>query len=145
MFTPPDTLEIYANYGQGFNLPGLNSGLFFTQTNLQLTKREQYELDFRASPFELVEFGSVFYLANTKNDAQRNPDTRRTENAGQTRRSGLETYVKFFPLKSLTVSSDYTYQEAKYRKNLNTVLERRRLANTPLDTFLTPKSPTSLP
>jgi hypothetical protein len=35
--------------------------------------------------------------------------TKKLENAGQTRRRGIETYVKFYPVQYLTISADYPY------------------------------------
>jgi iron complex outermembrane receptor protein len=128
LFTPLDKLDIYANYGEGFNVPGLMDGQFFSEHQLKMTKRKQYELGFRSSPYTWMEFGSVIYLANTKNDIQQNLTTKRMENAGQTRRRGVETYVKFFPVQHLTISADYAYQDVKYKKNIqHPTWEGRRL------------------
>jgi iron complex outermembrane receptor protein len=133
LFTPIERLDIYANYGQGFNVPGLaDSGQFFTEHQLKMTKREQYELGFRSSPYSWLDFGAVYFLANTKNDIQQDLVTRRIENAGQTRRRGLETYVKFYPVKNLTISADYSYLDVKYKKNVNNpLLEGRRYIQVP--------------
>ncbi|MDR1607490.1 MAG: TonB-dependent receptor [Deltaproteobacteria bacterium] len=137
LFTPTEIIEIYANYGKGFNIPGLNSAQFFSQHQLEFTEREQWELGFRASPFNWLDFGSVYYLADTSNDIQANPDKNdELENVGKTRRRGLETYVKFYPIQYLTISADYTYQDVKYRKNLASPhLNGRRYTSIPRHIF----------
>jgi iron complex outermembrane receptor protein len=132
LFTPIDQLEIYANYGKGFNIPGLNNAQFFSQHQLKMTEREQWELGYRLKPFSWVELGQVFYLANTKNDIQTKLNSTELENAGKTRRRGVENYVKFFPIEYLTISADYTYQDVITRKNIASPwLEGRRLTSVP--------------
>jgi outer membrane receptor protein involved in Fe transport len=136
LFTPFDIIDIYANYGKGFNIPGLNSAQFFSQHQFKFTEREQWELGFRVSPYNWMDFGSVYYLADTNNDIQKNIVTNVVENAGQTRRRGLESYVKFYPIQYLTISADYSYQDVKYRKNVaNPQLNGRRYTNVPRHIF----------
>jgi outer membrane receptor protein involved in Fe transport len=132
LFTPVEELQIYANYGKGFNIPGLNNGQFFSEHQLEMTEREQWELGFRLAPYKWMEFGSVFYLANTKNDIARNIETNQLENSGKTRRQGVENYVKFFPMEHFTISGDYTYQDVRTKKNIASPhLEGRRATNVP--------------
>jgi outer membrane receptor protein involved in Fe transport len=134
LFTPNDIIEIYANYGKGFNLPGLNNAQFFTKHQLKMTEREQWELGFRASPYNWLTFGSVYYLANTKNDIQHPLDAPSDvlENIGKTRRRGLETFVKLYPVEYLTISGDFSYQDVKNRVNAaNPRLNGRRITNVP--------------
>jgi outer membrane receptor protein involved in Fe transport len=136
LYTPIEQLQIYANYGKGFNLPGLNDGRFFSEHQLKLTERDQYELGFRASPYSWMDFGSVYFFAETSNDVEKDYNTNKIVNAGQTRRQGIETYVKFFPIEYLTIYADYSYHDVRYKLNsANPWMNGRRLINVPRHIF----------
>jgi iron complex outermembrane receptor protein len=127
-----DYLELYANYGKGFNLPGVTNLRYFTMHQLKSTVREQYEIGFRAAPFAWLELGSSYYFAMTTNDIQRNPETNEFENIGETRKQGIETYLKLFPIDNLTIYADFSYQDAKYKINpASLILEGRRITGIP--------------
>jgi iron complex outermembrane receptor protein len=135
-YNPLYFLELYANYGKGFNMPGLGDMSYFTDHQLKGTVREQYEFGFRLTPFNGLEIGSAYYLAGTTNDVQTNPDTKKLENAGETKKQGLETYARYSPIDNLTLYADFTYQDAKYKVNpANRLLEGRRMTRVPRYVF----------
>jgi outer membrane receptor protein involved in Fe transport len=136
LFEPFEKVSFYANYGKGFNIPGLGNIQYFTQNQLKPTIREQYEVGFRAVPLDWLELGSAVYLAETSDDIQTNPDTNDPENAGSTRRKGFETYVRMTPEKHLTMYADYAYQDARTVVNIaSRHLEGRRLTSVPRHIF----------
>ncbi|MDR3204659.1 MAG: TonB-dependent receptor [Deltaproteobacteria bacterium] len=136
LFTPIDNVEIFTSYGRGFNIPGLTNSRFYSLHQLKLTVRDQYELGLRSSPLEWLDFGLTLYLADTSNDVYRDLITREYVNGGATRRKGLETYAKFYPVKDLTISANYTFQDVRYRKNpQNSYLNGLRYTQIPRHLF----------
>ncbi|MDR1314931.1 MAG: TonB-dependent receptor [Deltaproteobacteria bacterium] len=132
LFEPFESLSLYANYGKGFNLPGINNIQYFTMHQLKPTIREQYELGFRANPLDWLELGSAVYLAETSDDVQLNNATNALENSGSTRRKGFESYVRITPFDHLTVYADYSYQDARTVTNVaERRLEGRRVTRVP--------------
>ena len=131
--TPVEWLELYANYGRGFGLPYMETGDFFINPNSKITKRDQYELGFRAAPADWIDFNSVVYILNTDQDITWNPDTEKNENSGKTQRTGIETVVNIYPWKDWTFSGNYTYQTAKYKSHANGTynLSGRRMTRVP--------------
>ncbi|MDR2611348.1 MAG: TonB-dependent receptor [Deltaproteobacteria bacterium] len=136
LLEPVDWLSLYANYGKGFNIPGINNIQYFTQHQLKPTVREQYEAGFRATPLDWLETGAAVYLADTSNDIQRNPASKGLENAGSTRRQGFEAYARLTPAEDLTIYADYAYQDARTRVNIASPhLEGRRVTSVPRHIF----------
>jgi outer membrane receptor protein involved in Fe transport len=130
LFTPIQQLEIFANYGKAYTLPSLGSGAFFYNDKNELQSREQIELGLRAYPFEWMDIGSTFFWLTTTNDTTTDQNTGESIYAGDSLRTGLESWVKIRPLDGLTFSLDYTYQDIKYKKFTNSsrvVLDGRRM------------------
>jgi outer membrane receptor protein involved in Fe transport len=136
LLTPFDWLQVYTNYGRGFGLPGMNNGRFFAEDHFELTKREQIEFGFRASPADWVDLEMVYYNIDTSNDEtydQFAPLGQEWQNAGKTKRDGLETIVNFHPFEFWTLTGNYTYQRAKYKSyaDANNILDGHRLTSVP--------------
>jgi iron complex outermembrane receptor protein len=120
--TPLDWLDIYTNYGRGFGLPYMETAGFFVDPNSGITKRDQWEIGFRATPSALINFESVFYYLKTKNDIIFTLDengNESQENGGETKRAGIETAVNIFPYQNFRISGNFTYQIAEYEKNIS--------------------------
>jgi outer membrane receptor protein involved in Fe transport len=133
LFTPIKGLELYANYGKGFQLPSSDTS-FFTDPLQKLAYREQYEVGFRTSPYDWISAGIGYYRLYSENDLYYNPATMESENIGETLRTGVETYVDLFPFPNWTFHVDYTYQDAKNKKfvdYMNNDLAGRRLTRVP--------------
>ncbi len=130
--TPLEWLDIYANYGRGF-LPYMETGEFFTDPDSKMTQRDQYELGFRASPRDWLDFEAVVYLLDTERDVVYNPETERNQNVGSSRRTGIETAINIRPWKDWTFHADYTYQTAQYKKYRENgfVLDGRHISSIP--------------
>ncbi|MDR2352721.1 MAG: TonB-dependent receptor [Deltaproteobacteria bacterium] len=115
LYTPIQQIELFANYGKGFQLPSVE-GAFFTSDTQTFAEREQYEVGIRTNPLDWFSFGILYYHLNSKNDVIVNPATLESENIGKTLRTGIETYVDFFPWDGWTFHIDYTYQTATYKE-----------------------------
>jgi iron complex outermembrane receptor protein len=136
--TPIEWLEIYGNYSRGFGLPYMETGTFFVDPNSEMTKRDQFEIGFRASPTDWLSIESVYYLLKTKNDIIFSRDVNGQvvhENGGETKRYGIETSIAIVPFENFRISGNFTYQIAKYTRNINRAtnidLSGRRFANHP--------------
>ena|GEM_PF-928200 len=123
LFTPLDWLDVFANYGQAYNVPGLNNGVFFSDPNAELIKHNQFELGTRARPANWLNLEVVYYYIQTLNDeipligADGLPDPGGLmEFAGTTERQGLETSFSIRPFEFWSLSGHYTLQDAKFKK-----------------------------
>ncbi|MDR3090096.1 MAG: TonB-dependent receptor [Desulfobulbaceae bacterium] len=137
-YTPINNLELFANYGRGFSLPnmsGVSAGgnSFFTKEDADMREIDQYELGYRTNPWPWLEFGQTGYLIDTANDWTYDPIAETYDYAGETRRTGLENYLKLTFADNWSVKADYTYQTAKYRKYFSGDMDMkdRRLTNVP--------------
>jgi iron complex outermembrane receptor protein len=115
LYTPMENLELYANFGRGFQLPNSDTA-FFTDPTQKISYRDQYEFGFRTSPLSWLSLGGSYYRLYTDNDLYTNPATNESENIGKTLRTGLETYADFFFATDWRFHLDYSYQDAKYKK-----------------------------
>jgi iron complex outermembrane receptor protein len=120
--TPLQWLEIYGNYSRAYGLPYMETGTFFVDPNSEMTKRDQFEIGFRANPTDWLSLESVYYLYKTKNDiifSRDEYDKVQHDNAGETKRYGIETSIAIIPYKNFRISGNFTYQIAKYTRNIN--------------------------
>ena len=136
LFTPLDRLDFYANFGRGYSLPGMNNGDFFAQSRLELTVRDQVELGLRARPADWLDVEMVLFNIWTDNDQTYDslaPLGLEWQNAGRTKRHGLETQFTLRPWEFWTLSANHTWQEAKYRKYSSAayVLDGMRMTGVP--------------
>ncbi|MDR2436799.1 MAG: TonB-dependent receptor, partial [Endomicrobium sp.] len=135
IYSPFDYLDVYTNYGRGWGMPGVGSGQYFRLHQLKQTIREQYEFGFRLRPLNWVEFGAVYFLARTSNDIGRPDNTSPYENIGTTEKRGIETYIMARPFEHIHISANYSYLDAKQKKQPNPINNDRRIANAPVHIF----------
>jgi iron complex outermembrane receptor protein len=118
IYSPIETLELYANFGRGFSMPGGFSGgrtgFFNDEANLKLQKRDQVELGFRYLPLDWLGFEATVYQLKTYDDTLTDP-TGAYVQAGTTVREGLELSLQAAPFKDWRFSANYAYMEAKYK------------------------------
>jgi iron complex outermembrane receptor protein len=108
-FQPPATEELYANPEA---LGGFNTGL------VPATSRGG-ELGLRGSLGSRVSYGVSSFLVDTQNDFERyriedRPLETFYRNAGNSRRWGLETQLRWFPVSALTLHAAYTFNHFTY-------------------------------
>jgi iron complex outermembrane receptor protein len=129
LYTPIEKLQLYANFSRGFQAPLASGVSFFNDPSQGISKRDQYEVGFRAQPLDWIETGVGYYRLYTDKDLVYDPVSDLTKNVGETLRTGLETYADFTPWKNWLFHADYTYQTATYKKYFV------RLSTTPLEVF----------
>jgi outer membrane receptor protein involved in Fe transport len=73
-------------------------------------------LGFRYFPLEWLSFETAYFILKTDNDGYTDPITGDYELSGKTKREGVEFGVKAVPVKDWTISANFAYIEAKYKK-----------------------------
>lgn len=133
-FMPPATEELYAN-------PAALGGF-----NMSLVPATSYgeEVGARGNYHNRIFWDADFFRLDTKHDFERyRIATRPLEtfygNAGETRRYGLESSVRWLPVSRVTVSGAYTYSHFTYTKYDSLTypgnLVGNRLPNSPAQQF----------
>ena len=135
-FNPRQEVGLYASWGQGFLPPATEeltsnpSGFGGFNTRLAPATSQGVEAGVRGGVRGRLYYDASVFRLDTKNDFERyrcplpgmpalcNPPDRPLEtfygNAGQSRRYGLETSMKWLPLSRLTLSAAYTYSHFVY-------------------------------
>jgi len=105
--------ELFANYAKGFELPG---GTTFVQRSyLDPAIRTQYEAGVRVKPSDWSSFYLSAWRMDTTDDFLPTLDDPNVyENAGETRREGIEFASDFVFLKFLRLHLDYAYLTTEY-------------------------------
>lgn len=113
IFTVTPGWDVYANYGRGFSLPKGTD--LWKRSYLDPAYRTQYEVGMRARPTDWMDFGISLYRLDTTDDFQATLDDPSVyENAGDTRRQGLEAQINVYPIQNLRLHLDYAYIDAEY-------------------------------
>ncbi|MDR1921006.1 MAG: TonB-dependent receptor [Candidatus Adiutrix sp.] len=134
LYTPLDWLQIYANYGHGFSMPGLTYGTTFYEGGIyDLTQRDQYELGYRAALTDWIDLEMAAYLIYTKNDVTYDEQTNTSSPVGESKRRGLEASLAMRPWENWRLTGNYTYQDAKTTRGGSAAVSTngRRLTNIP--------------
>ena len=113
IFTVVEGWDVFANYGKGFALPKDKN--LFVDDNLNPAIRNQYELGLRARPVEWAEIVITGWYLNTTDDIQTSlDDPDQLENAGETKRQGVELAVNLFWENGWYAHADYSYTDSEY-------------------------------
>lgn len=136
IYTVVDNWDIYANYGKGFALPRDRD--LWKRSYLDPAIRYQYETGLRAKPVKWSDFGLALWRLDTTNDFQpmlNDPNT--LENAGETRRQGVEAEANFYPIKNVRLHFDYAYLDTEYLEFVDAGKDRAGnvLAGVPHNVF----------
>jgi outer membrane receptor protein involved in Fe transport len=126
LYTPIDNLQIYANYGRGYQIPQFNTTdasteSFYQHGEFGLTVQNQFEIGARAQPLDWLNLEFAYFLINTDKDTTYNAELDTNEAAGKTRRQGIELSFLMNPvdpplLEHWHLSGFYTFTDAKYKK-----------------------------
>ncbi|MBZ5552077.1 MAG: TonB-dependent receptor [Acidobacteriia bacterium] len=124
-WNPKEQIGLYASWGQGF-LPPATEELYanpaalggFNQSLIPATSSGA-EVGIRGHVKNRFYFDSTVFRLDTKNDFERYRVSSRPletfyRNAGQSRRYGLETSVRWLPTSRVTFNSSYTYSHFLY-------------------------------
>lgn len=113
IFTAMPGWDIYANYGRGFALPRGTD--LWKRSYLDPAIRDQYELGLRAQATKWLDFGVSLWRLDTSDDFQPTLDDPSVyENAGETRRQGVEAEVNLYPWRDIRLHADYAYLDTEY-------------------------------
>lgn len=136
IYTVVENWDLYANYGKGFALPRDRD--LWKRSYLDPAIRYQYETGLKARPVKWSEFGLALWRLDTDNDFQpKLSDPTTLENAGETRRQGVEAEANFYPFKHVRLHLDYAYLDTEYLKFVDSGKDRagNRLAGVPQHVF----------
>ena len=123
-YTPWSSLTLYANYGQGFQVPTTNDlftlGPFGSNPDLKPVKSQTYEVGLRARPTDWMESTLALFLTNVSDQIffiVTDPLTfsGRNENLPKTRIQGAEIGVKIHPHEWVDILLNYTYTNSRFQ------------------------------
>ena len=122
--------RLKASLGSGFKAPTLDELFhdypafdFFANPNLKPETSLGYDLGFdQTLAAATVSFGATYFHNNIRNLINDNADFTSYVNVGRARTDGVESFVSYQPLKTLTLRLDYTYTEAS-----DTILDQELL------------------
>jgi iron complex outermembrane receptor protein len=145
-YTPWSSLTLYANYGQGFQVPTTNElftfGPFGSNPDLKPVKSQTYEIGLRARPADWLETTLAFFLTDVSNEivfVVTDPSTfsGRNENLPKSRRQGAEVGLKIRPHEWVDILLNYTYTDARFQTSFTlfsgTVQKGDRIPLVPLN------------
>jgi len=113
VFTPGENWDFFANFSKGFALPRGTD--LWKRSYLDPAIRTQYEVGLRNRPGGGIDWGVTIFRLDTTDDFQPSPaDPTVIENAGETRREGVEVSLNFSPVDKIILHVDYAYMEAEY-------------------------------
>ena len=113
VFSPVNRLEVYANYGKGFSLPSTTD--YNSRDYLDPAIRTQYELGVRFLPSDWWDASLTAWRLDTTDDYQPSmSDPSIQENAGETRRQGIEMDANARLWSYLQLHLDYAYTDTEY-------------------------------
>lgn len=113
ILTVHEGYDLFANYSKGFALPGVTD--FMTRSYLDPAIRTQYETGLKTKPVSWNDSSLTFWRLDTTDDFQASlSDPTIMENAGETRRQGVEAETNFYPWKHLRLHLDYGYMQTEY-------------------------------
>jgi vitamin B12 transporter len=112
--------KLKASVGSGFKAPTLEELFedfpafdFFANPNLRPETSTGYEVGVEQAAWNSqLNFGVTYYRNNIRNLIDDNADFTSYANVGRALTQGVESFVAYQPLKSLTLRLDYTYTEA---------------------------------
>ena len=113
LYTVVPGWDVFANYGRGFALPTDKN--LFVDDQLNPAIRNQYEVGLRAQPLPWVKFMVSVWRLNTTDDIQVSlDDPDQLENAGETRRQGVEVSADLSWESGWYAHADYSYIDSEY-------------------------------
>jgi len=123
-YTPWSPLTLYANYGQGFQIPTTNElfslGPFGSNPDLKPVKSQTFELGLRARPAAWLDTTLAVFRTDVTDQiffVVTDPATfsGRNENAPKTRITGAEIGVKIRPTDWVDLLVNYTYTKSQFQ------------------------------
>lgn len=124
-------LDLRASVSNGFSLP--NSALKYdADIDLGPIQLWQYEVGATYAPSNWLELDVAGFVLNSSNEIVENPPgSLEFFNAGQTRRSGVESKATITPLPGLRLAGTFSYIETEITDNPENNLEGKALTGIP--------------
>lgn len=113
IYSPIEQVDIFANLSRGFALPRGQD--LWKRSYLDPAIRTQYELGVRARPSKWTDLSFVLWRLDTTDDFQPTLDDPTVlENAGKTRRQGIELGFDAYPWQGVALHADYAFIDTEY-------------------------------
>ena len=112
--------KLKASVGTGFKAPSLSEMFenfpsfgFFGNPDLKPESSIGYDAGFEQSLFDdVIEFGATYFRNDIKNLIDSNATFTSYANVGKAETDGVESFVSYQPVQTVTLRADYTYTEA---------------------------------
>jgi iron complex outermembrane receptor protein len=127
-YTPMPPLTLYANYGQGFQIPTTNElfslGPFGSNPDLKPVQSQTFELGLRTRPASWLDGTLALFQTNVNDQiffVVTDPLTfsGRNENLPKTRIRGAEVGVKIHPNDWMDILLNYSYANSQFQTNFS--------------------------
>jgi vitamin B12 transporter len=124
--------KIKGSIGTGFKAPTLSQlfqsfpdFFFFANPNLKPETDLGWDAGFEQPLFQnSLRFGMTYFRINIKDLIEDNADFTSTTNIGRAKTDGVESFVTYQPIRTLTFRLDYTYTQATDQTTLLELLRR---------------------
>ena len=126
-----DGLDLRASYCEGFALPR-SEVKFDPDVNVDPMAIRQYEVGLNYQISGVLWADVTGFILDTDDEIQENPaNSDNYENIGSTRRMGLETGIKVYPLEGLEIFGSLTLMDSEIRENPDSSLEGKKISRVP--------------
>lgn len=146
---PVKSVDLFANYSQGFRVPTITEvapygGTVLTPLSPELS--DSYEVGTRVRVKKMAELKTSFFLIDIRDEIRYDSNAITTAtpygrniNIGKTRRYGVETRIDLTPIKEIQLYGGYTFTKAWVRETdgAESLKDGRALGQIPENRFVT--------
>ncbi len=121
VYAPIESMSLFASYATSFRIPNVDE---FALADDDLDPQEGWHLDLglRQRYRNLAEYSATFFYFEIDDEIFFDADARVNRNfEDTTRRTGVELTLKLYPVKSLYLWGNYTYNNAEFKGTNNKV------------------------
>lgn len=126
-----DHLDFRASYTEGFALPAAEAK-FDPKINVDAMGLKQYEAGLNYTLPKRFAVDVAYFILDTDNEIQEDPPgSGEFRNVGKTRRQGVESGVKLFPLRGLELFANLTLFNSEVLENADRALVGKEVTSVP--------------
>ncbi len=126
-----DKLDFRASYCEGFALPS-SAQKFDPKVQVDPIDLKQYEAGLNYSIPKLLWVDVAYFIIDSDKEIQEDPvGSGDYRNVGKTRRQGLESGLKVFPLPGLELFGELTLTDSEVKENANSALVGKQVTGVP--------------
>lgn len=126
-----DKLDFRASYCEGFALPSAEAK-FDPKIQVDAMNIKQYEAGLTYSIPKRLWADVAYFILDTDHEIQEDPPgSGEYHNVGKTRRQGVETGVKVFPMPGLEIFGDITFFKSEVKESADSSLVGKDVATVP--------------